>query len=69
MLNAEHWLFAAAETANNSKRDLNSLGAIRELVAKHLERLQPEAYKALARRNVRKAHAKANWRPVADEPR
>lgn len=69
MLNADHWLFVASQTVNDSQHDRNSLGAIRKLVARRLERLQPEAYKLLAARGARDARAKATRWAVAGERR
>ena len=49
MLQADHWLFVACNAVGNrhQRYNRNSLGAIRGLLAKHLERLQPAAYEAL----------------------
>ena len=52
ILNADHWLFVAANAVDDHGRDHDSLAEIRGLIARRLERLQPEAYKALSSRDL-----------------
>jgi hypothetical protein len=59
ILNADRWLFLAANTVGDDRMGRSSLAAIRALTSRYLERLQPEAYKAFESSDALKTYASA----------